>query len=324
MCVGPYDRMAALLDGTVPISGVNLTVLPVQNPMEAFSRMLRNDEFDICEMSFTHCYVLRQKGVARFVTLPVFPSRMFRHSSIFVNRNAVKTPKDLAGKHIGVQGYQMTAAVWIRGLLRHEYGVSLDDVKWIEGGVNEKGVAGGETTSIRPIGNAAIAHAGNEKVLSDMLAEGEIDALIGAITPNSMRTSANVARLFPNYHEVERDYFLKTGIFPIMHALVIREEVYRANRWVGNNIYKACEEAKRIALARARFSGSLQFMLPWLAEHLEEVDRVFGGDAWTYGVERNRKALDMFGRYLLEDGLLQAAMKPEDVFIRIEGLSTIS
>jgi 4,5-dihydroxyphthalate decarboxylase len=313
--------MAALLDGGVSISGVNLTVLPVQSPMEVFSRMLRNDEFDIAEMSFTHCYILRQKGVARFVTLPVFPSRMFRHSSIFVNRNAVNAPKDLEGKRIGVQGYQMTAAVWIRGLLRNEYGVSLDSVQWIEGGVNEKGVAGGEATSFRPAGNLTITHAGNEKMLSDMLAEGEIDALIGAITPNSLSTSANVVRLFPNYHDVERDYFLKTGIFPIMHALVLKEEVYRTNRWLANNIYKACEQAKSIALAKARFSGSLQFMLPWLAEHLEEVDRVFGGDPWSYGVERNRKALDVFGQYLLEDGFLQAAMKPEDVFVRIEGLA---
>lgn len=319
-CTGPYDRMAALFDGTVAIDGVELTTMPVQHPMEVFARMLRNDEFDISEMSLSHCFFLRQRGTARFVTIPVFPSKMFRHSCIFVNRNTVKVPSDLKGKRIGVQGFQMTAAVWIRGILRDEYGLSLSEVEWVEGGVNERGVAGGDATSLHPAG-LKITHAGHQTTLSDMLARGEIDALVGAITPASLRTSSEVVRLFPDYHRVERAYFEKTGIFPIMHGLVLRETLYREHRWLANNIYKACERSKAIALEKARFSGSLQFMLPWLAEHLEEIQDVFGGDPWGYGIEPNRKALEAFSRYLVADGLLQKPMSPEEVLVPIDGLA---
>jgi 4,5-dihydroxyphthalate decarboxylase len=316
-CTGPYDRMSAIFDGTVGIDGVELHTLSIQQPMEIFSRMLRDDAFDICEMSLAHCFFLRQRGLARFVSVPVFPSKMFRHSFIFVNRNAVTTPADLKGRRIGVQGFQMTAAVWIRGLLREDYGVSLDDVQWIEGGVNEKGVAGGDATSFRPHG-LQIKSAGPEKTLSAMLARGEIDALIGAITPSSLQTSPDVRRLFPNYHEIERIYFEKTGVFPIMHGLVIRAPLYEDHRWIADNVYKACELSKRIALDKMRFSGSLQFMLPWLAEDLEEIQTLFGGDPWAYGIEVNRKALETFSRYLVADGLLKAPMTPEQVFVSIE------
>jgi len=320
-CTGPYDRMAAIFDGTVGIDGVDLTALPVQHPMEVFSRMLANDEFDISEMSLTHCFMLQEKRLARFVTVPVFPSRMFRHAFVFVNRNKIRQPQDLAGKRIGVQGYQMTAAVWIRGLLRNQYGVDLRGVEWVEGGVNEKGVAGGDATSFHPKGDVRIVQASQQVTLSDMLARGEIDGLIGALTPNSLRTSAEVVRLFPNYHAVELDYYGSTGIFPIMHGLVIKKEVFESNRWIANNVYKACDQAKSIALAKMRFSGALQFMLPWLGEHLEEIQQVFGGDPWIYGLEPNRKALEAFNQHLVEDGLLDAPMKLEDVFVPIEGLA---
>lgn len=319
-CTGPYDRMAAIFDGSISIDGVDLIPMAVQQPMEIFARMLQNQEFDISEMSLTHCYALRQNGKARFFTVPVFPSRMFRHSYIFINRHKIRTPQDLAGKRIGVQGFQMTAAVWIRGLLRHQYDVSLQDVEWVEGGVNEKGVAGGEATSFHPKG-LKVSHAGNSRSLSDMLATGEIDALIGAIKPASLRASPDVARLFPNYHEIERSYFKETGIFPIMHAMVIKDGVHLANPWLANNLYKACEQAKAIALNKSRFTGALQFMLPWLDEHLEELHDLFGGDAWLYGVARNRKALVAFSDYLVEDGLLAKPMAPEEVFLPIDGLA---
>jgi 4,5-dihydroxyphthalate decarboxylase len=312
--------MAAIFDGSVEIAGVDLTAFPVQHPMELFARMLANSEFDIAEMSLTHCYMLKQKGLARFVTVPVFPSRMFRHGFIFVNRKSVRAPQDLAGKRIGVQGYQMTAAVWIRGLLRHQYGVALDAVEWVEGGVNERGVAGGDATTFHPPG-VRIVDAGSERSLSELLAAGEIDALIGALTPNSLRTSPDVVRLFPDYPEVERAYYRETGIFPIMHGLVIAKELYEANRWLATNVYKACEQSKAAALGKARFSGALQMMLPWLGAHLEEIDQLFGGDAWRYGIEPNRTALDAFSRYLVEDGLLDQPMAPEAVFVPIEGLA---
>jgi 4,5-dihydroxyphthalate decarboxylase len=196
--------------------------------------------------------------------------------------------------------------------------VPLDDVQWIEGGMNEMGVAGGDATSFHPPG-LKIASAGTDKTLSEMLASGEIDALIGAVAPASLRTSPTVVRLFPNHHDVERSYFEKTGIFPIMHALIIRDELHREHRWLANHVYKAAERSKRIALEKMKFSGALQFMLPWLPESLEEIQKVFGGDPWAYGIKSNRNTLETFGRYLLQDGLMQAPIAVDDVFVPIDG-----
>jgi 4,5-dihydroxyphthalate decarboxylase len=315
---GPYDRMAGLFDGSVPIEGVDLRPLVIEQPMEVFSRMLKHAEFDVAEMSLAHCFILRATQAAGFVTLPVFPSRMFRHGCIFVNRQAVASPKDLAGKRIGVQGYQMTAAVWIRGLLRDQ-GVALEDVTWLEGGVNEYGVAGGAATSLRPATPLDISPIGRDRRLSDMLAAGEIDALIGAITPDSFGKSPDVVRLYPNFHVSERLYYEQTRIFPIMHALVIRNDIYRDNPWVATSLFKACEAAKLKAQRQARFSGALRFMLPWLAEHLEELDQVFGPDPWPYGLAANRAALDAFGRYLVDDGFYPAALPLDEAFVPIAG-----
>ena len=312
---GPYDRMQALYDGRATIDGVDLQPTQIGNPMEIFSRMLDADAFDVCEMSLTHCFVLRAKGSARFVTIPVFPSRMFRHSFIFVNSRAgITAPADLNEKRIGVQGYQMTAAVWIRGLLRASYGVQPQTIRWFEGGVNEKGVHGGSSTSMRPADSLDIRHIGNERTLSDMLANGEIDALIGAIKPASFKTSPDVIRLFPNYHEIERRYFTSTGIHPIMHGLVVRKELCHEHPWLAERIFRACEASKQIALEQSRFTGALRFMLPWLIEDLEEIDEVFGDDPWPYGIERNRPALDAFNQYLVDDGFYPAPLPLEDVF----------
>jgi 4,5-dihydroxyphthalate decarboxylase len=315
---GPYDRMQALFDGRVRIEGVELTPMPIEQPMHVFSRMLDEEAFDISEMSLAHCFALRARGTARFVTIPVFPSRMFRHGFIFINRNAgIASPEDLAGKRIGVQGYQMTAAVWIRGILRDQYNVDIDSAQWFEGGVNERGVAGGSSTSMRPEGSLDIRHIGNERTLSDMLAAGEIDALIGAIRPNSIKTSPDVMRLFPNFHAVERDYFQWTGIHPIMHALVIRADLYREHPWLAKNIYDACEASKRLALASTRFTGALRFMLPWLVEDLEEIEDVFGGDPWPYGIEPNLPSLDAFNTYLVDDGFYARPIPLDEVFVPV-------
>jgi 4,5-dihydroxyphthalate decarboxylase len=322
LACGPYDRMAAIYDGTVRVESVDLRCIPIEQPMEVFSRMLKYQEFDIAEMSLTHSFTLRAANKAGFVTLPVFPSRMFRHGFIFINRRSgISGPKDLKGKRIGVQGYQMTAAVWIRGILHREYGVSFDGVEWIEGGVNERGVAGGAATSMRPSQNLNIRYVGKDKTLSEMLAAGELDAIIGAVRPDSLFSSPDVQRLFPDYHQAELGYYQRTGVFPAMHALVIRDEVYQANRWLATSLFKACNQAKAISLRQTNFTGSLRFMLPWLTESLEEIDKVFGGDPWPYGLEPNRKMLDAFNLALVDDGFLAAPLKLEDVFVPVEGYS---
>jgi 4,5-dihydroxyphthalate decarboxylase len=318
MACGPYDRTEALRGGQVTVKGVDLTYLPIQWPVEVFSRMLQKNEFDIAEMSLTHCFVLRAKNPFPFVTVPLFLSRLFRHGYIFVNRTSgIAAPKDLEGRRIGVQGYQMTAAVWIRGILQHEYGVSFDEVEWIEGGVNVPNTAGNDVTALRPVRPINIERAGEGTTLSAMLAAREIDAVIGAFVPDSLKTHPDVVRLFPDYRQTERDYFRRTGIFPIMHALVIKESLCRENPWLPEALYKACEQAKAWAQQQMRFSGSLRHMLPWLLQDVEEIDDLFGGDAWPYGVEANRRALEAFAQYLLDQGLMPESIALENIFASV-------
>ncbi len=207
----------------------------------------------------------------------------------------------------------MTAAVWIRGLLRDDYGVSFADVEWCEGGVNEPILAGTETTSIHPPG-LRVRPAPDETTLSTMLAAGQIDALIGATIPDSLYTSDQVARLFPHAHDTERAYFERTSIFPIMHGLVVRTPLLQEFPWLAPAIVRGCEEAKAKALKAVRFSGSLRYMLPWLQESIDEIDQVFNGDPWVYGVDHNRPALAAFNRYLVEDGFLAGQIPLDTVF----------
>ncbi|MGH7088512.1 MAG: hypothetical protein ACREFQ_06390 [Stellaceae bacterium] len=320
MACGPYDRMEALYNGDVSIAGVELAPRIIQRPLDIFSRMLADDEFDVAVMSLTHCFVLRAARRARFVALPVFPSRMFRHGFIFVNRRSgIRTPAELAGRRIGVQGYQMTAAVWIRGHLRSDYGVVLDDVEWFEGGVNQPGVAGGEATRFRPSRPVKIQSIAKDRTLNDMLTSGEIDALIGADAPRSLQERGAVIRLFPDYHAVERAYFERTGIFPIMHALVIREALYREYPWLATALYKSCDAAKAVAHAGARYTSALRFMLPWLYKHLDEIDAVFGADPWPYGLEPNRATLEAFSRHLADDGFLGQPVPLDEIFVPVDG-----
>jgi 4,5-dihydroxyphthalate decarboxylase len=315
----PYDRVTPLMTGEVGIEGADVTPVTIRWPVEVFSRMLRN-EFDIGEMSITHCFVLSKLSKAKFVTLPIFPSRAFRHGFICVNTRAgIREPKDLEGKRIGVQGHQNTAAIWIRGILQQEHGVSFDKVRWFEGGVNQPGVAGGHATVLRPAAPLDIQHIGEQRMLSDMLASGEIDALINPELPDSLYTSKEVVRLFPDYHQRERDYFKRTGIFPIMHTIVMREELYRQHPWLATSVYKAFQRAKALAYEQARFTGAMLYMMPWMSEQLEEVDEVFGKkDWWPYGLEANRTTLEAYARHLAEQTFTPNVARIEDIFVPVQ------
>jgi 4,5-dihydroxyphthalate decarboxylase len=319
----PYDHVQPLTSGEVRIEGVELAPIACRRPMDVFSRMLANNEFDIAEMSLIHCFILTMLGRARFVALPVYPSRMFRHGFIFVNTRAgVTAPKDLEAKRIGVQGYQTTAAVWIRGILQREYGVSFDGAKWFEGGVNQKGVAGGQATRLRPDSSLAIESIGDGTTLSDALAAGEIDALIGPEVPHSLHRSGRVRRLFPDYHAIERDYYARTGIFPIMHALVLKDEVHRAHPWLATNVCTAFERSKQVAHRQARFTGALSYMLPWQHEQIEEIDQIFGPDPWPYGIRRNRSALEAFAQFLFEQRFTPKVAALDEVFLTVPELES--
>ncbi len=316
---GPYDRMEAIRTGDVPIEGIDPTYVAIQSPPEIFARMVKTGSFDLAEMSLSYYLIRRAEGGFPFIALPVFPSRLFRHGFVFVNRNAgIAAPEDLAGKRIGVQEYRQTAAVWIRGLLRDELGVDLSGVDWLEGGVNVSRRPDSEF-DLRPATPISIETIAPAATLSDMLAGGEIDALLGARRPAALGRHADVERLLPDYRARERDYYARTGIFPIMHTLVLREELWRERPWVAESLFKGFEAAKDWAAEQMRFSGAMRYMLPWLFDDLDEIDALFGGDCWPYGIGPNRAALEAFVRHLVDDGFLDAPVSLDDMFTPIVG-----
>lgn len=315
LACGPYDRTEALRTGTVRPEGIDLVYVSIQSPPEIFARMLANRAFDASEMSCAHALIHRGQGDFPFVAIPVFPSRMFRHGYIFVNTaSGVRAPKDLEGKRLGVPEYSQTAAVWIRGLLQHEYDVSLETIQWYAGGVN----APGRPDILVNMPDAAVSITRvKDRSLNDMLVRGEIDALIGARKPAALGRDQRVRRLFPNYRELEQEYYRKTGIFPIMHTVVIREDLYRGQPWIAESLFKAFVQAKEICVAGMRFSSALRYMLPWLQAELEEMEEVFGGDAWPYGFEANRHVLTTLAHYLVEQRLLPRPVSLEELFVPI-------
>ena len=249
-----------------------------------------------------------------FIAIPVFPSRFFRHSCIYVNANSgIKSPKDLIGKRIGNPEYQMTAPVWIRGILSDHYGVPVDSVTYFTGGEEEPNRS--EKLKLDLPDNIRVERIGPDKTLSQMLYDGEIDALYTARMPSSYRKGdGKVTRLFENYVDVEREYFKETGLFPIMHTVVVRREIYEANRWVAQSLYKALVESQRRTYEDLNETAALKAMLPWLNSHVEEVRKEMGDDFWPYGLEKNRANLEVFLRYSYEQGLSRKLLTPEDLF----------
>ncbi len=308
-----YDRTRALADGRVTPEGIDLNFLPL-HVEETFFRMLRNREFDVAEMSLSsYCVSLTREDPA-FVAIPVFPSRFFRHSCIFVSaKSGISEPKDLIGKRIGVPEYQMTAPVWIRGVLADEYGVDPASVTYFSGGEEEPGRD--EKLKLNLPARFKVVPIGPGQTLSAMLAAGEIDALHSARTPSTFYSQPHaVQRLFPNFVEVEKAYFQRTGIFPIMHVIAIRRSVYEANRWIAQSLLKAFEAAQALTYANLAVTSAMTTMLPWQVAAVEEARAELGDDWWPYGFARNRAALDTFLRYHHEQGLTPKKLEPEALF----------
>ncbi len=302
------------MDRTVVPDGIDLVYLnmPVE---ETFFRMLRHREFDVAEMSLSS-YVMSHFTDARpFVAIPVFPSRYFRHSSIYVNAEAgICEPRDLIGRRIGTPEYQMTAPVWIRGIMSDEYGVKVDDVTYYAGGEEEPNRP--EKLPLDLPANIRVNRIGPTQTLSAMIDSGEIDALYTARKPSSYAgPKGRVRRLFEDYAEVERAYFQKTRIFPIMHTIVIRREVYEANRWIAQSLYKAFAESQMRMYRDLEETAAHKVMLPWLNAHVEEARRIMGDDYWSYGFGPNREVLDTFLRYSYEQRLSKRRLRPEDIFV---------
>jgi len=316
---GSYDRTEALRTGEVAVEGIDLNYLSIEAPREIFDRMVGGLEFDVSELSCSEFVSMTAAGKCPFVALPVFPSRMFRHGFIYINKNSgIRLPKDLEGKRVGVPLYTQTAAIWIRGHLMHQYGVDLDSLRWVQGAVEKTG-AHGKPHALAPLKPVHIVQNNTSHSLGELLVKGEIDALIGSRQPDELGRCANIARLFQDYRCVERDFCLQTKIFPIMHLVAIRRDVYEKNRWIANSLYKAFVDAKNHALARMRFSGSQCYMLPWQRADVDEIDEVFGGDPWPYGVEPNRPTLTALVQYMTEQNFIAQPMPIEDLFVPLPG-----
>ncbi len=313
LSIWDYDRTRALADGSVRPEGIDLNV--VEHPVEeTFFRMARNREFDVAEMSMSTYTVSLHRDPQPFIAIPVFVSRYFRHSSIYVSaQSGIREPKDLAGKRIGCPEYQMTAPVWIRGILSDDYGVKPDSAEYWTGGEEE--VQRVEKVQLDLPTRFKVRPIGRDKTLAGMIAAGEIDALYTARAPSTFYSKPDaVRRLFPNYVEIEREYYRRTKIFPIMHVVVIRRDVYEANRWIAMTLYKAFAEAQRRAYRSLRETAAHKAMLPWLVAHVEDAIHELGEDWWPYGFHGNRHVLDTFLRYHHEQGLSPRRLKPEDMF----------
>jgi 4,5-dihydroxyphthalate decarboxylase len=308
-----YDRTRALVDGRVRPEGIDLNclTLPVE---ETFFRMLRHKEFDVAEMSLSS-YVLSLFQPERpFIAIPVFPSRFFRHSCIYIHEGSgIREPKDLVGKKIGTPEYQMTAPVWIRGILADEHGVPVNSVVYFTGGEEEPGRPEKLPIALPP--DIRVERIGAGQTLASMLARGDIDALYTARTPSTFRSGEGaVKRLFEDFAGIERDYFRRTRIFPIMHTVVVRRERYERDPWIAQSLYKAFCAAQRETYDDLAQTAALSAMLPWLPAHVEETRREMGDDFWPYGIERNRVTLSTFLRYSHEQGLAKHLLQPEQLF----------
>jgi 4,5-dihydroxyphthalate decarboxylase len=312
-----YDRTAALKDGSVKPDGVNLRYLTTF-PAETFLRMVKFREFEVSELGFKFYVSSLFQDPPPFIAIPIFPLRLFRHSCIFVNSEAgIATPRDLVGKKIGEPfAYGHDAAIWARGALSDEYGVPPAGCSYHVGAVDE--ATRRDFAPFPPSKEIRVENIAPGQTLDAMLESGEIDAMYSAITPPSfLKGSPRVRRLFTDYERVERDYFAKTGIFPIMHVVVIRRDVYDRNRWLAQSLTRAFKEAKEKAL-RA-YADNTTYMnawtgIPWLTSHLEENKRLMGADPWPYGVAPNRVAIDAFLRYHQEQGLSPRRLTADEIF----------
>ena len=312
-----YDRTCALFDGRVTAEGIDLDMKALK-PRQLFPRMLDDREFDVAEVSLASYAALVARGQSPFVAIPVMLSKLFRHSCLYVRRGAgIASPRDLKGKRVGTTQYGATAIVYIKGLLRDEYGVKPEDMDWFIGGLN--------TPTEKPLipldlpKDVAIEFLGPGQTLEDMLARGALDALFSILIPQSfLGGSPNIARLFADYRGVEEDYYRRTRIMPIMHIVVMKKEIHRDHPWVARSLYNAFSAARDAALAPLYDTDALMVALPWLIHHIEESRAAFGDDIWAYGVEPNRPALEALCRYVHEQGLAPRRVAPDELFVTVD------
>lgn len=308
-----YDRVRPLIDGRVRVEGCELTFLPM--PVEeCFHRAYFHGEFDVAEIGFSPFLIALSRGIAPYVALPAFVSRTFRHSAVYIRTDrGIHGPADLRGRRIGVPEYQQSAALWVRGMLQDEHGIASADIHWVQAGLEDAqrkdkfplNLPEGFPLSPAPAGRS----------LSSLLASGDVDAVISARAPSCfLEEHPAVDRLFPDYRAEEHAYFRRTGLFPIMHAMGIRNDLHARHPWLAASVYKALLEAKRMADADLAEVTALKIGLPWVTAELEATRSLMGDDFWSYGVPANRHVLDTMTRYSFEQGLAVRKLSVEELF----------
>jgi 4,5-dihydroxyphthalate decarboxylase len=311
VAVGPYDRTRALIDGAVQIDGVNAACMTL-SPEEIFFRAFRHAEFDICELSLSSFTVKTSQGGGPYVGVPAFVSRAFRHTSIYVRTDRIKKPQDLKGKRVGVPEYQLTANVWARAILEDDFGVKPSDIQWVRGGIED--AARPEKITIKLPPDVKLENAPEGKTISAMLAEGSIDGFIAPRPPSLPKNTPNVGWLFADPVAAAKDYFKRTGIFPIMHIVGVRRTLAEQHPWLPGAVLKAFEQSKAVAMAQLSDTSATKVTLPFIEERLAEARNLMGEDFWAYGVEPSRKTLESFLRQHHREGLSSRLVTPEELF----------
>lgn len=312
-----YDRTRPLIEGRVEAEGVDLRI-EVLRPREMFPRMLEKQEFDCSELSMASFASLIGRDACPFVALPVPLSKLFRHSCIYIRQGAgISAPADLVGKRVGTTQYGSTAAVFMRGFLKDDYNIEAQDMRWFMGGLDTP-----TETPLIPLDlppEIALEYLPAGQTLEAMLESGDLDALFSIYLPKSfLKESPHIARLFPDYRLAEEQWWRRTGVFPIMHAVALRKEIHEAHPWVAASLYDAFRRARDIALEALYDTDALRIALPWLIHHVEEARSIFGREYWAYGFEANRATAAALGRYVHDQGLSPRRVSAEEIFLPLE------
>ena len=310
---GDMDRMAAIKDGRVKVEGCDVTFFPLE-PEEVFFRAFRYAEFDCCELSFSSHMRVTSQGKADYVGIPAFVSRVFRHSGFYIRTDrGIEKPEDLRGKLVGTPEFQMTAPVWMRGILDDEYGIKSNEIRWCSGGQEEAGRD--ERTPFTAPDGLDLGPIPLDRTLVEMFESGELDALTTARAPSSYTLGKpNIDRLFPDFRTAEKEYYKKTSIFPIMHLMGLRKDLAEAHPWLVGSLYKAFVEARDVAYQDIAKTAALPNVLPWVNAEVKDTIDLMGPNFWRYGVEECRHEIEALARYSYNDGLSEKLMTPEELF----------
>ena len=315
IAVGAYDRTAALLDGSVQVEGFN-TFFIAGHLEEIFAQAFSSAQFEVTELSFSNFLISSARGTCPYIALPIFPSRSFRHSAIYLRSDAgIKSPTDLQGKRIGTREYSNTLSLVVRGILADEYGFSPEKNEWLIGDIDH--VERQTIDSKNWPSNSVSIKAVLGRPLSSLLLAGELDALISYTPPEHFGNGTAMVRLFPDWRTVEQDYFQRTRRFPVMHIMAIRRDVLAAHPTLSKALLHAFENAKQLAQAQLDVHQALPVMLPWMTAEVQATKSLMGQDFWQYGLEANRDILEAQIRWSFEQGLIPRRPAIEEIFVAL-------